>query len=294
MADPSHQYFADPALVAFAGKYYIYPTTDGSPDWSSTEFRVLSSDDLRSWRDEGVVLRLGADVEWAHRFAWAPAAAEKNGVHYLYFTADDNIGVAYGASPTGPFIDSGQPIVARDAHAGRAIDPSVFTDEDGTSYLVWGNGVANIARLDDDMLGIDETSVVSWEDPTFREAAHIHRHHDRYYLTWSENDTRDPEYRVRWAVGEGPTGPWQHGGVLLEQRPERGILATGHHSLLHVPGTDDWLIAYHRFSRPGGDGTHRELVIDPLQHLDDGTLLPVEPSDPAISFTPAQPKPITS
>jgi beta-xylosidase len=294
MADLSQQYFADPALVAFAGRYYIYPTTDGSPDWSSTEFRVLSSDDLQSWHDDGVVLRLGADVLWADRFAWAPAAAQKNGVYYLYFTADDNIGVAYGASPTGPFIDSGQPIVARDAHPGRAIDPSVFTDEDGTRYLVWGNGVANFARLDDDMLGVDDSSVVTWEDPTFREAAHVHRHGGSYYLTWSENDTREPEYRVRWAVGPSPTGPWQHGGVLLEQRPDHGILATGHHSILQVPGTDDWLIAYHRFARPGGDGTHRELVVDRLQHLDDGTLLPVEPSVGAIAFTPARPEPITS
>jgi len=278
-------YFADPALVAFGERFYLYPTTDGSADWSSTSFRVLSSDDLRHWVDEGEILRLGHDVAWASRHAWAPAAVEKNGLYYFYFTAADNIGVAVATSPTGPFIDSGRPIVAAGAYPGRAIDPSVFTDDDGSSYLVWGNSVAHIARLSFDMLSIDDDSVTSWTHPTFREAAHIHRRGDRYYLTWSENDTRDPEYRVRWAAGTSPIGPWEDRGVLLEQLPAEGILATGHHSILRLPGTDDWVIAYHRFAIPGGNGFHREIVIDPLRHLSDGDLEPVTPGRTAIRLT---------
>src|SRR5689334_20630019 len=114
-------YFADPALVVFGNRYFLYPTTDGSEDWSSTSFRVLSSEDLRDWTDEGEILRLGDDVAWASRFAWAPAAVEKNGLFYFYFTAEDNIGVAVATSPTGPFIDSGRPIIAKGSHPGRAI-----------------------------------------------------------------------------------------------------------------------------------------------------------------------------
>lgn len=275
-------YYADPALAAFDGRYYLYPTTDGLPDWSADAFRVLESDDLRTWRERGEVLRLGRDVAWASRNAWAPAIVERDGTYYFYFTAEDSIGVASAPTPTGPFTDSGRPIVPGGSFPGRAIDPSVFVDDDGTAYLVWGNGVANVARLNPDMTSIDAGTVVSWEHPSFREAAHIHRRCDQYYLTWSENDTRDPDYRVRWATGASPSGPWEDRGILVEQSPEEGIFATGHHSILRIPGTDEWVIAYHRFAVPGGDGFRREIVIDPLHHLPSGDLEVVAPSADAI------------
>jgi len=277
-----HRYFADPALAAFGDEYYVHPTTDGRPGWHCDSFHVLRSTDLRVWTDEGEVLRLGLDVSWANHYAWAPAVAEKDGTYYLYFTAEDSIGVASAPSPTGPFVDSGRPIVAKGEFSGRAIDPSVFTDDDGTSYLVWGNGVAHTARLSGDMLSIDPATEVAWSDPTFREAPHIHRRGDSFYLTWSENDTRDPSYRVRWATAASAHGPWRQGGVLLEQRPDAGVLATGHHSIMRIPGTDEWLIAYHRIAIPGGNGFRREVVIDPLKHLPGGDLEPVAPSLSAI------------
>jgi len=279
------RFFADPSLSHFEGRFFLYPTTDGSPEWAASSFRVLSSDDLAEWDDEGVILRLGEDVAWADRFAWAPSAAERDGRFFFYFTADDNIGVASAPTPRGPFVDSGRPIVARGTYPGRAIDPSVFIDDDGTAYLVWGNAVAHVARLHDGMLSIDPSTVSSWEHPTFREAAHLHRRGDRYFLTWSENDTRDPSYRVRWADGPGPHGPWQDRGVLLEQRPDAGIYATGHHSILRLPGTDEWVIAYHRFAVPDGDGYRREIVIDPLHYSAVGDLVPVEPGSHAIRLT---------
>lgn len=291
-ATSEHPYFADPALVAFGGRYYLYPTTDGQSGWASDVFHVLESEDLEHWVDRGEILKLGRDVTWATRNAWAPAAVEKDGTYFFYFSADDNIGVAVASSPTGPFVDSGRPLIARDAYNGRAIDPSVFTDEDGASYLVWGNGVAHTARLNDDMISIDADSIVEWQHPTFREAAHIHRRGDVYYLTWSENDTRDPSYRVRWATAATPTGEWRERGVLLEQSPHDDVLATGHHSIIRVPGTDRWLIAYHRFAIPGGDGYHREIVIDPLVHLASGDLAPVRPRPDSISFIdPHHPNP---
>lgn len=285
-------FLADPALVRFGDLYYLYPTTDGIADWGSDSFHALSSADLETWTDHGVVLRLGRDVAWADRHAWAPACVEHDGRYYLYFTADDSIGVAVADSPVGPFIDSGRPIVAEGEFPGRAIDPSVFTDSDGSQWLVWGNGTANFARLDPSMLAIDRSTWARWQHPTFREAAHVHRRGDRYYLTWSENDTRDPSYRVRWAVGAGPTGPWEDRGVLLEQDAPRGILATGHHSILQV-GEDDWVIAYHRFARPGGDGFHREIVVDRLVHLPSGDLAPVVPSLDSIRLTTQQTQPVS-
>ncbi len=37
---------ADPNVVRFGDTYYIYATTDGSPGWASTTFKVWSSKNL--------------------------------------------------------------------------------------------------------------------------------------------------------------------------------------------------------------------------------------------------------
>ena len=61
-------------------KYYIYSTTDGQPGWGGWYFSVFSSDNLKDWKDEGVMLDLKSDqVTWADGNAWAPCIEEKNG-----------------------------------------------------------------------------------------------------------------------------------------------------------------------------------------------------------------------
>lgn len=272
-------YYADPHLTVFDGRFYLYPTTDGSDGWKADSFRAFSSSDLVRWTDHGVVFSLGEDTTWARHHAWAPAVAGRNGRYFLYYTAEqENIGVAVASSPTGPFEDLGAPLIAEGAYTGRAIDPSVFVDEDGAAYLYWGNGVAHVARLNEDMVSFDPNHVVSWVPTSFCEAAHVHRRGDVYYLSWSENDTRDEDYRVRYATSTGPRGPWTDRGILLEKAPERGIFATGHHSIVRVPDSDEWLIAYHRFAIPNGTGYRRELAIDPLVHDEDGLIHKVRPS----------------
>lgn len=72
-------------------------------------------------------------------------------------------------------------------------------------------------------------------------------------------------------------------GVILRKRPEYGILATGHHTVVNVPGTDDWFICYHRFAIPGpgtprGDGMRRESTLDRLVFAADGSIEEVVPT----------------
>jgi hypothetical protein len=66
--------------------------------------------------------------------------------------------------------------------------------------------------------------------------------------------------------------------VILEKDRSLGILATGHSSIVNVPGTDEWYIAYHRFAMPGGDGTHRETTIDKLEFDAGGFIRKVVPT----------------
>ncbi|EFV66063.1 beta-xylosidase [Bacteroides sp. 3_1_40A] len=48
-------YYADPEVMYSekTGRYYIYPTCDGIPNWGSTQFKAFSSSDLVNWKEEG-------------------------------------------------------------------------------------------------------------------------------------------------------------------------------------------------------------------------------------------------
>ncbi|MFH8939420.1 family 43 glycosylhydrolase [Streptomyces griseosporeus] len=275
---------ADPDVRYLNGEYWLYPTTDGHRGWSGTRFTAYSSKDLVHWRDHGVVLDLGPDVTWADTYAWAPAVAERDGRYYLYFCAEQSIGVAVADSPAGPFKDAlGRPLVAKGAYPGQMIDPAVFTDDDGRAYLYWGNGHGYVAPLNPDMTSFDPAAVRDITPPDFREGSFVVKRRGTYYFMWSEDDTRSEDYHVAYATGPTPLGPWTKRGTILSKRPEYGILGTGHHSVVGVPGTDDWYIVYHRFAlngpgRPGGDGTHRETTVDRLRFAPDGTIEPVVPT----------------
>ncbi|MFI5795605.1 family 43 glycosylhydrolase [Streptomyces sp. NPDC051677] len=276
---------ADPDVHYLNGEYWIYPTTDGFQGWSGTRFKAYSSKDLVHWKDHGVILDLGPDVSWADQYAWAQAIAERDGRYYFYFCAEQQIGVAVADSPAGPFKDAlGKPLVAKGgAWSGQMIDPAVFTDDDGQAYLYWGNGHGYVVPLNDDMVSFDPAKVKDITPQNFREGSFVVKRGGTYYFMWSEDDTRSENYHVAYATGPSPLGPWTKRGTILSKRPEYGILATGHHSVVNVPGTDEWYIVYHRFALngpglPGGDGMHRETTIDRLRFAADGSIEPVVPT----------------
>ncbi|MEU2422217.1 family 43 glycosylhydrolase [Streptomyces sp. NPDC007851] len=270
---------ADPNIVRFGDTFYLYPTTDGYDGWSGTRFKAYSSTDLVHWTDHGVILDLGPDISWADSRAWAPTIAEKDGKYYFYFCADAEIGVAVADSPTGPFKDAlGKPLLKTGDFSGQMIDPAVFTDDDGQSYLYFGNGHAYVVPLNAGMTSIDPSKVRDITPSGYNEGSFVIKRDGVYYFMWSENDTRDENYRVAYATGPSPTGPWTKRGVILSKDLSLGIRGTGHHSVVHVPNTDDWYIAYHRFAIPGGDGTHRETTVDKLEFGADGLIKPVVPT----------------
>ncbi|RYF11756.1 MAG: hydrolase, partial [Flavobacteriales bacterium] len=269
--------YADPHIAVFGKKFYIYPTTDGSEGWMSTSFTAWSSKDLVKWKAEKVILDLPKDITWAKERAWAPAIAYKNGKYYYYFSADVNIGVAVADKPTGPFKDPlGKPLVKKAMLKGQMIDPMVFVDDDGSAYLYFGQGNCNIVKLNDDMVSYDATKIISIKPRGYNEGSFVFKRNNKYYLSWSEFDTRDPRYSVAYAVSDSPMGPF----IKAEQNPilkGKGVVkGAGHHSIVQVPGKDEWYIAYHRFKIPGGNGYNRETAISPLRFDDKGNILPVD------------------
>jgi beta-xylosidase len=272
---------ADPHIAAYGDTYYLYPTTDGIEGWGAKSFSAWSSKDLKTWKNEGVILDLPRDLTWANRNAWAPAMATKNGKYYFYYSAAQNVGVAVADSPTGPFKDPiGKPLVAKDAYRGQAIDPMVLVDDDGSAYLYWGQGQCHVVKLNADMTSYDPSTVVEFKPEGYNEGPFVLKRKGKYYLMWSEYDTRDPRYSVAYATSSSPMGPWVKASgppVLHGRGPVKGA---GHHSVVQVPGTDQWFIAYHRFIIPGGDGFNRETCVSPMRFDAAGNILPVNVFEP--------------
>lgn len=290
-------YYADPEILFSQQdqKYHLYPTSDGFDQWSGNYFESFSSRDLVHWHKDGKMLDLTKEVSWGKTNAWAPSAIEvKTGDsyrYYFYFVAAGKIGVATANSPSGPFTDSGHPLIdskPAGVDRGQQIDPDVFTDPlTGKHYLYWGNAYLAVAELNTDMLSIKPDSIkILTPDSSFREGVEVFYRQGTYYFMWSENDTRDPNYRVRYATANSPLGPLQipANNLVLAQDPSLGIYATGHNSVINKQGSDGWYIVYHRFTHPKGismgdaAGYNREVCIDQLYFSEDGNIIPVKPT----------------
>ncbi|KAI1291259.1 glycosyl hydrolase [Xylaria venustula] len=285
-------YNADPNIAVFGNTFYIYPTTDGFPDWGGQTFYWWKSTDLATWtRSEEPFLTLNGtsgNVPWATGNAWAPTIIQRGRKYYFYFSGQNptydwkTIGVAVGNSPEGPFTAQPEAMILNNEAltSSQAIDPATFLDpETGKYYLYWGNGTPLMAELSDDMLNINTSTLQALTGLTdFREGSFMVYRQGVYHMTYSIDDTRSEDYRVGYATGSSATGPFTYRGVILQKDESKGILATGHNSIINVPETDDWYIAYHRFAIPNGNGTMRETTIDRLYFDDTGLIVPVVPT----------------
>lgn len=300
-------FHADPEILYSnkTGKYYIYSTTDGKPGWGGYKYYVYSSADLKEWKNEGVALDAKSDqIAWANGNLWAPAAIEvkqKNGSYkyYLYFSANPNdngrkqMGVAVADSPTGPFVDLGQPLLAKNHPGcnGQLIDVDVFMDPVSKKpYLYWGNGFMAGAELESNMTKIkDETVTVmtpkggSLRDYAYREAPYVFYRNGLYYFMWSVDDTGAANYHVAYGTSKSPLGPIEvaKDPIVLIQDPQHEIYGTAHNSVIQKPGTDEWYIVYHRINKDYihfQPGVHREVCIDKLEFNADGTIKRVVPT----------------
>jgi arabinoxylan arabinofuranohydrolase len=294
--------YADPDIIYAqkTKKFYLYPTSDGVTNWLGTSFKSFSSTDLVNWKDEGIILDLHKDVAWAENKAWAPTIIERkiNGKYkyFYYFCAEQKIGVATSNSPTGPFTDLGKPLLEKRPDGflrkGQTIDPDVFEDpQTDKFYLFWGNGFMAGAELNDDMLSLKTETIKELTPPkNYTEGTHVFYRNGLYYFLWSQHDTRDPNYRVRYGTTtsllENLTIPEDN--LVIVRDDAKGIYGTGHNSTIQLPGQDEWYLVYHRFTYPNGikmgreAGYNREVCIDKLEFNPDGSIQPVQPTHEGI------------
>ncbi len=280
-------WYADPEAKVFGKEYWVYPTYS-APYNQQILFDAFSSPDLVHWTKHPHIFGTN-EIAWAHRAMWAPAVAENNGRYYFFFAANDiqndhqvgGLGVAVADHPGGPFKDYlGKPLIDKFHNGAQPIDPFVFRDNDGQYYLIYGGwGHCNICRLKSDFTGIepfaDGTEFKEITPKGYVEGSVLFRRGDKYYFMWSEGGWTGPNYSVAYAIADAPTGPFQRIGKILQQDPKIATGA-GHHSVIHIPGTDTYYIVYHR--RPLGetDGNHRVTCIEPMEFDAQGFIQPVK------------------
>jgi beta-xylosidase len=280
-------WYADPEGMIINKEYWIYPTY--SDKYEKQVFMdAFSSPDLVSWQKHERIIDT-ASVKWANKAMWAPAIVEKDKRYYLFFAANDiqnnneagGIGVAVADAPQGPFKDLlGKPLLDKFHNGAQPIDQYVFKDKDGQYYMIYGGWKhCNIVKLKADFTGF-----VPFEDgSTFKEITpkgyvegpimFIRDH--KYYFMWSEGGWGGPNYRVAYAMSNSPFGPFERIGTVLQQ-DSTVATGAGHHSVIPVPGSNEWYIVYHR--RPLGEtaANHRVTCIDKMIFDENGLIQPVK------------------
>ena len=279
-------WYADPEGIIYGDTYWIYPT------WSDlyekqTFFDCFSSKDLVNWTKHESVLDTAA-VKWAKIAMWAPSVISKNNQYYLFFGANDvhpgeigGIGVAISDRPEGPYKDLiGKPLINENVNGAQPIDQFVFKDDDNTYYMYYGGwGHCNMVKLNDDFTALvpfDDGEIYKEVTPqNYVEGPFMFKKNGKYYFMWSEGGWGGPDYSVAYAIADSPFGPFNRIGKILE---EDATVATsaGHHSIMHVPNSEDYYIVYHR--RPLGDKArdHRVTCIDKMTFDKDGFINPVK------------------
>ena len=280
-------WYADPEGAVLDGAYWIFPTYSAEYD-EQTFMDAFSSKDLVNWTKHPRVLEK-KNVSWARRAMWAPAIIHANDKYYLFFGANDiqnnnetgGIGIATADKPEGPYKDAlGKPLIDKIINGAQPIDQFVFRDDDGEYYMYYGGwGHCNMVRMSPDLLSIrpfeDGTTYKEVTPENYVEGPFMLKRKGKYYFMWSEGGWGGPDYCVAYAIADSPFGPFKRVGKILQQDPEVATGA-GHHSVIQVPGKDEWYIVYHRrpLTEKGRDS--RVVCIDRMYFDDNGYIKPVK------------------
>ncbi|THV58057.1 arabinan endo-1,5-alpha-L-arabinosidase [Flagellimonas alvinocaridis] len=302
-------WYADPEGVVFGDTYWVYPTFSDDYD-KQLHFDAFSSKDLVTWEKHESILDT-TKIKWLRQALWAPSIIGKENKYYLFFGANDiqrpgrdsydpnndinhfgGIGVAVSDSPSGPFEDYlGKPLVSDFYNDAQPIDQFVFKDVDGTFYFFYGGwSHCNLGRLNSDFTGF-----LPWEDgQTFKEITpegyvegpFMFLRNGIYYFMWSEGGWTNGSYKVAYAMSDKATGPYTRIGTILESKEGDIATGAGHHSVINKPGTDEWIIVYHRRPIPNLDRDHRVTCMDKMEFNADGTIKPVKMTFEGVSNVP--------
>jgi len=302
--------FADPSLIRGKdGWWYSYGTSDPLREGEGTAHRIpiARSHDLVTWTHVADAFTERSLPSWAAAKAsiWAPDIRYVDGQYRMYYVVtettvtpepnDNAIGMATAPSPSGPWTDSGSPVVGPrrggevgDGNFTWTFDPSVVTDVDGSQWLFYGSyyGGIHVTRLSADGRHATGTPTMVAIDNKFEGAYPVHRDGYWYLFASTANCCAGPTTGYSVQVGRARTlqGPYvdrdgvplmgsQAGGTpVLVQNGNRWVGA-GHNAVVTDLAGQDWM-AYHAIDRadPYLDGTdginQRPMLLDRLDWID--------------------------
>lgn len=264
-----HGVFPDPAIIEAHDEsgYYIFASSPRGGIWRS--------DDLTEWKRIGTVFT-DPVPGWTREFVptgasvWAPDIRFVNGVYYLFYSVStlgsqrSVIGLAVNTTldpddPSYEWRDRGLVLESSpDLHDYNAIDPALFVDDDGRTYLFWGSFWSGIKSAEIDLQTghlISPVMAVARRRPhapTSIEGPYVIKHRDHYYLfvSWGTCcDGEDSTYKIM--VGRtrsllepfvDDTGqPMKDGGGTLVLMGDARWRGPGHNSVLQT-SDGDWLV----------------------------------------------------
>ncbi len=245
---------ADPFVMRYNGKYYLYTT-------GAEEIRVYESEDLVHWTFQGHCTQNGDG-----RIAYAPEVCYWRGAFYLITSPYGNGHyIMKSDSPLGPFERVTE-------NFGYSIDGSLFVTDDGTLHMLNlpGNQSIGVTALDADALtpkGLNKATGVSLYHWT--EGPGLIRRGDWYYLTFTGNHYLSTGYRVAWASRKGdPLGRYtqlEDHTLLINSVFGDSFTGLGHSASFYGPDLDSIYASYHSHApEQTGGGLIRWYNLDRL------------------------------
>ncbi len=239
--------YGDPFIMLHNDIYYAYGTN------AADGIEVYTSSDLKEWKKEDK-LALHKDDSYGDKWFWAPEVYNVNGKFYMYYSADEHICAAVSDSPIGPFVQQEQkPMLDGE----KAIDNSLFIDDDGKSYLFFDrfNDGLNIwvGELEEDLITLKTETLhpcihvsQEWEEvwPRVNEGPFVIKHNGTYYMTYSANSYESQFYGIGCATATDIFGEWtKYEDNPLLQKP--GDLVGIGHGALFYDKDDKLRIVFH-------------------------------------------------
>ncbi len=283
-------FYPDPSICKVGSDYYLVNSTFSYFPGIS----VFHSKDLVNWSLIGYVLdrreQMDLDGQGVSRGIFAPAIRYNKGVYYVTCTLVDIGGnfVATSKNPAGPWSN---PVWLPQING---IDPSLFFDENGKSYIIYnsiapddkpqyqGHRTIRMYEFDAQNLKVtgDEHLLINGgtdirKKPIWIEAPHIFQKDGYYYLIAAEGGTRDQHSEVvfRSTKVDGPYISYENNPILtqrhLNPKREFAITSTGHADFVQTDAGEWWAVFLGcRPYRPfDGDyyNTGRETFLAPVK-----------------------------
>ena len=272
---PMGVYMADPSAKVIDGKLYVACSLDLTTDlWCTAYHHMLSTEDALHWDlHTNVFATKGPydEVSYSDADLYAPDIAEKDGKYYLYYDLSEwTEGVAVADSPAGPYREG------RQIGDIRGIDPCVFIDDDGQAYFFWDQFSARGAKLNDDMVTLDMSTlhqdIVTEDEHFFHEGSFVFKRDGWYYYVYADVSRQNMPSCIGYSMSRNVFGPYEYKGVIVDSAGCDPDVWNNHGSVVEFNG--QWYVLYHRSTHHSSK--LRKACIEPITFNEDGTINEVE------------------